>query len=190
MAEQYSGIIHKRKVHPNPIPIDPDELVCDIYNRKGQNVNVPYVHGGICKGIKRDRICMEKCSEPGVALLRSDSARWEEVMAHNIKMEQMTPDCMPPIIREKANKSTLADTHFNTGLRIFKHGMVSRITGEEYNAHKSDDGNLKQLCKSGKRFWLLTDETTKDECFIISQWKNSDQEKNLGTCNESLSGDF
>ena len=186
MAEQYNQIINKRKCHPTPVSIDPDELLCDIYNRKGQSINVPYVHAGVCKSIKHDGLCTEKVEEPGVAILNSSAERRQKVLEHNLQMELMAPDCLPPIIREKADKSTLASTHFTTAIRIFKHGMVSPITGEEYNVNKSTDANLKIVCRSGKRYRLLSDSITQEECHIVSQWKNADQDKHLGTCNESL----
>ena len=87
--------------------MDPDELLCDIFNRKGQRMNVPYIHKGVCSNIKEHKLCLEKIEEPGLAVVRgSNSSRWERVVVNNKEMKEISPDCLPPIILEKANKST------------------------------------------------------------------------------------
>ena len=79
----------------------------------------------------------------------------------------------------KIRKSKVALACIAVSMRCYRH-HVRTPEGSVCSIPKDDvDGNWH--VNEGLLYWLLDEKTTKEEAVLLSEWRNADQDQNLGT---------
>jgi hypothetical protein len=119
---------------------------------------------------------------PGVVIWNRDPARLARVVEYNNKMRASTSS-MPTFDATKAHKSSLAGTHYTLALNMYDQKMSSLITGLKHTLPGAEsvdhDLSLQQQVEKGHVYWVLSDTITEEEAHVVSDWRNSDQDRNL-----------
>jgi hypothetical protein len=158
-----------------PVETDPDALGADPCNRAGAIPNIAVCRENIGRSITNDGYDKHK---PLVGIAKDyskcDPKKLEALLGHNRGMSD-GDSRWPPMFGDVMRKGTLASTHLNITLRLYKHGVASP-TGESFSVR--DDAALQRVCERGHKWWLLSCDISDQDAIEISEWRNSDNNCN------------
>ena len=81
------------------------------------------------------------------------------------------------VLRLRSSFGFLLHVSFHVQIRCYKHG-IPHPRGNRF-AISPDDDSLAYLVKEGVPMFILSEETTKEELLLLSEWRNADQLQNL-----------
>ena len=164
-SQRVAANIMKYKQNTEPIFVDPDEILVDECNRMHSAPNILICHQVLAPSFKHDGYDPNKPPVGVCRLARTTLALIEWNFSFSAGDERF-----PPIVKQKADKGSLACTHVNVTGRMFKHGMTTqdglRLTTE-------GDTPLQEFVRIGHKWWVLDGNTPDDVATEISSWHNS-----------------
>ena len=118
LAQRVKAALSTYCLHPEPRPLDHDEVVVGIHNRDGAPPNVQYLHHGLIEDIRKNGFCRSRPQE-GICIKYTSDAGKKQLIEHNQRFTRGS-SMLPPIDESKAVFGSLAGTHLNLGGRCFK----------------------------------------------------------------------
>lgn len=134
-----------------------------------------YVYGTLWEGVEKDGLDINRY-QPGLAIQHVKTV--QENVEKNLALNRASP-LYPPVVPDKMTRSTFALSHMTLLQRCYKHKM-QMPRGGRFNANTEDEDHM-YVIANGLRFYLLSEDTTKEEIILLSEWRNADQDQNLST---------
>lgn len=156
-------------------------------NRKGQMPNMQYIYNTLNTNVKKDGYCTTR-AKPGIVVRYLEgSEKLKKQRDHQNKIAQGAIEKWPPLNLDHMFDFTLAFTHMNIKLRLHEAKYVDPISGTSFVLEQGEDPDLDYVVDNGHEFVVLDGEQVTDEdCMLISDWYNADQDQNNSSTEASL----
>ena len=181
-SQAAKAIIKQRRLFTEPQRLKPRTVGVHEWNRKGVPPNIVYVHRELHSQISSDGMDSDRCI-PGIVIRYTTKELVKKQLDHQMKIASSRPQAWPPVFAEEMNNFSLAGTHFTLLMRLSESEQVSALTNRPFSP-PSNDPTWIEMIEQGHLYWILSEETTQEEAYIISEWRNSDQNQNQAN-NES-----
>ena len=173
----------KFSIHKEPQHIKASRILVHYCNRGGNHPNLPYVHTGPAEDFAVSGYDPKK-PKVGIVMRKSDPAKWQRVLNHNLAFSSNSELC-PPIFKDVADHAAIGGTHHALSVRLWEAEMRSPITGRVFsvtaNPECKEDDDLPEVIANGHQYWVLSDECPEADLRLVSDYANAEQDKNLTT---------
>ena len=162
--------------------LKPQVLLVDPSNRDGAPPNVQHVHHTILKSFQDNGFDKTR-PQTGICVQYTSTEGKLKLLEHN-KRFTAGAHMLPPLMKEGAMYGTLAGSHLNLALRILVHGVASPAV--DVTSLVQPGSSLEEITQDGHKWFILPEETVRDDRVSVSLWRNQDQRGRLRCTSRAL----
>ena len=169
LAQRVETIL-KNCINLDEKQLEPQKLLVDPANRDGAPPNVQHVHYGILQSFAKNGYERTR-PQTGICVQYKAEAGKLKLLQHNKRFTSGSKELLP-VMDDQAIYGTLAGSHLNLALKILKHGVISPAV--DVTTMIEPGSSLEEVTKEGHKWWILPEDTPKDDLVDISLWRNQD----------------